>query len=364
MVATSLTLVSPWALALCLLAAAPGAIAIAVERRQARVCATLGLAPPRPRRTRWAGGSAAVACIALGVAAAQPVLAGEVTRRSRTASEIVFVVDVSRSMLASPAAGAPTRLDRAREAVRSLRVSVPDVPAGVSGLTDRVLPYLFPSLDLAAFAATVDRSVLPESPPPDRAATVATSFAGLGALASDGFFSRGARTRTCVLVTDGETRTDDGAADTGSPVTIFGGSGGADDPAAGAAALAGPRGCSLMVLAVGGSNDRIRHDDGRVEAAFRPEPTAAATLRRLADDAGGRLFSAGSTAAAARALRAATDAGPTRNVGVRATSRPLAGLFAALGAIAALAALAASTGVRAVGRPSRVYDLLHRRSYG
>ena len=218
------------------------AVGVIVERRQERVRSILGLAAPRPTRARLAAAAAAGACVAFGVAAAQPVLTGEATRRLRTTSEVVFVVDVSRSMLASQAAGAPTRLEQARETIRSLRLAVPDVPAGVSGLTDRVLPYLFPSPDLAAFEATVDRSVLPESPPPDRTATVATSYAGLGALVSDGFFSRGIRARTCVLVTDGETRPDGESFDAGSPVVIVGSAGGGEaDPAAGAAAPSGNR---------------------------------------------------------------------------------------------------------------------------
>ena len=47
-------------------------------------------------------------------------------------------------MLASAGPGAPTRLDRARDGVAQLRAAVPDVPAGISGLTDRVLPVRLP----------------------------------------------------------------------------------------------------------------------------------------------------------------------------------------------------------------------------
>ena len=39
----------------------------------------------------------------------------------------------------------PTRLERARNVVARLRADVADVPAGLAGLTDRVLPYVFPT---------------------------------------------------------------------------------------------------------------------------------------------------------------------------------------------------------------------------
>jgi hypothetical protein len=349
----SLTLLAPWTLTLCVLAVVPIVTLIVVERRQRRVVAALGLAPAQSTANRWAAGLAAVACLALGVAAARPVITSTTTRDARTASEVLFVVDVSRSMTASPARGAATRLERARRAAVSLRNEVPDVPAGVAGLTDRVLPYLFPTLDLAAFAQTVDRSVTPESPPPDQVATVATSFDGLSTLGSDGFFSPRARTRTCVLLTDGETRT-------GDESSVFVGSGataGDESPSAGAAELAAVRGCTLVVVGVGGPGDRIRDARGAIEGAYRPEPSAAATLRRLADDAGGTLATTGSLGPAAKALRSAAEVGPTRQEPGRTTYRSLAALLVALGAAAAVAALAAGGALRLLQRRPSDYDL-------
>jgi hypothetical protein len=282
------------------------------------------------------------------------VITSTTTRDARTASEVLFVVDVSRSMTASPARGAATRLERARQAAVFLRNQVPDVPAGVAGLTDRVLPYLFPTLDVAAFAHTVDKSVAPESPPPDRVATVATSFDGLATLGSDGFFSPTGRTRTCVLLTDGETRTDESSVFVGSGVTA-----GDESPSAGAAELAAARGCTLVVVGVGGPGDRIRNAGGTIEAAYRPEPSAAATLRRLADDAGGTLATTGSLGPAANAVRSAAEVGPTRQTDARTTYRSLAALLVALGAAAAVAALAAGGAFRLLRRRPSDYDLAH-----
>jgi hypothetical protein len=349
----TLTLVAPWALSLCFLAVVPIATLLVVERRQRRVVSALGLTPARSTANRWASGLAALACLALGAAAARPVIASTTTRDARTASEVLFVVDVSRSMTASPARRAATRLERARQAAVLLRNQVPDVPAGVAGLTDRVLPYLFPTLDLAPFAQTVDRSVVPESPPPDRVATVATSFDGLSTLGSDGFFSPRARARTCVLLTDGETRTDD----EGSTSFDFGGAAGDESPSAGAAELAAARGCTLVVVGVGGPGDRIRNAGGTIEAAYRPEPSAATTLRRLADDAGGTLATTGSLGPATKALRAAAEVGPTRRTDARTTYRSLAAMLVALGAAAAVAALAVGGVFRLFRRRPSDYDL-------
>ena len=79
-------------------------------------------------------------------------------------SEIVFVVDVSRSMLAGAGPGEPTRLDRARSVVLRIRQATPDVPAGISGLTDRLLPFLFPTVDADVFSETLERSVAADAP--------------------------------------------------------------------------------------------------------------------------------------------------------------------------------------------------------
>ncbi len=342
-----LTLTTPWALGLCVLAAVPMAVWAALERRQARVRAVLGLSRSGSASSRWTVGLAVLACVALAAAAAQPVSTRKVTRDARSRSEVVFVVDVSRSMLASSAHGASTRLEKARRAAVTLRGAVPDVPAGVAGLTDRVLPYLFPSLDRSAFSRTVGSSVAADSPPPERVATVATSFAGLAALRSDGFYSRGARFRTCVLLTDGETRA------------------GAGEPSGSvASALAGRHGCTLIVVGVGGATDRIRDARGRVDPAYRPEASAGATLRRLADDAGGTLASVESLPAAARALRAAAEVGPTRAVGVRTTHRSFSFALAALGAAAALASIATSGAFSPLRRRQTHYHLTQPRSHG
>ena len=53
------------------------------------------------------------------------------------------------------------------------------MPAGVAGLTDRVLPYSFPTATAATFDDVLAHSVLVEAPPPQESSTVATSFDAL-----------------------------------------------------------------------------------------------------------------------------------------------------------------------------------------
>ena len=255
---------------------------------------TLGLEPVPGRRAVRAAALPAVACLLLGIAIAQPAFTTTTGRAARTSSEVVFVADVSRSMTASSGPGKPTRLERARSIVAQLRASVPDVPSGLSGLTDRVLPYAFPTLDEQTFSETLARSVQVESPPPQAVSDVATSFEPLSALTRDGFYRPGTEHRTCVLVTDGETRAD----------SSWNG------------------GCRLLVVRVGTAKDRIYAASGKVDAGYRPETTAADTVGRLARAAGSVAYSEGDVGAAAAALRRLADAGPSHTVGTAQSVQP------------------------------------------
>jgi hypothetical protein len=187
-----------------------------------------------------------------------------------------------------------------------MRRAVPDVPAGISGLTDRVLPFLFPTLDADVFSETLERSVLADAPPPLAVTEVATNFEPLSALPREGFFAPGVTYRTCVLVTDGETR---------SPTSVGG-------------SLSGRRGCRLVVVRVGGSGDRIYTPAGAVEAGFRPEPSAQDAVVRLAQSAGGSAFDEGDVAGAAAAIREAAEQGPQTSVGSTRATHALAPTFA------------------------------------
>lgn len=290
MVGASLGLTSPVALVLCALALVPlGVLALGLRRNRgaARV---LGL-PPAGSRDAWPRALAiAGVCVLVGLAAAQPVIQTTETRRVRTESEVMFVIDVTRSMAAGSSSQATTRLERARVIAGRLRSAVPEVPAGVSGLTDRVLPYLFATSDERAFAETLRRSVGIQTPPPQEVAAVATSFAALPALARDGFFSGAAARRTCVLVTDGES----------VPFSAVGVG----------RRLRGTRGCRLVVVHVWREGERVFRPDGTPEANYRSAADARSNVDRLAAAAGGATFAEDELDAATAALQAAAVAGP------------------------------------------------------
>jgi hypothetical protein len=208
---------------------------------------------------------------------------------------------------------------RARAIVARLQAAAADVPSGLAGLTDRVLPYLFPTVDDASFDETLRRSVRIESPPPQQVATNATSFGALAALSRDGFFDRGAVRRTCVVVTDGETKSY-------SQATV-------------ARALGGARGCRLLVVRVGGASDRV-YVGGRAEPGYAPDPAAAAKTQELADGSGGRSYDENSAAASISALRADAEAGPVKRAPAEASRRSLS-LFAGLLALVLVVIVAA-----------------------
>ena len=292
--------------------------ALAVTARRAERAALLLRVDPAGRRPLVLPAVLTVSAFAfLGVAAAQPALRTTQRQVVRTQSQIFFVVDMSRSMAAAPTLNGRSRLAHARTDVARLRAAVPDVPSGLAGLTDRVLPYLFPTASAVAFDQTLQRSVLVESPPPQEVSTNATSFGALAALAQDGFFQQTVARRTCVLVSDAETR----SYPTDSVVR----------------ALNGPRGCRLLVIRVGGASDRVFGADGTPEAGYAPDPAAAAKAQELAQATGGRAFDEGSLAGAAAALRAAAEVGPVRPEATRPTTRALAPYAALLAALLTLA---------------------------
>ena len=319
----------PGAALVGLVAVLPVAATLLSARSSRRVARALGLEPAATLRLP-ATAAAVVACLALAVAAARPVLE-ESERAVRSDSEVVFVVDVSRSMLAAASPGVPTRLEHARRAVLRLRAAVPDVPAGVSGLTDRVLPYSFPSPDGAAFAEVVRRSVAVEAPPPRLAgaAIVATSFDALSELGR-GFFTPGTAHRACVVVTDGESRS-------------------VDNPPDG-------RDCAFLFVRVGGGDERIYGEGGRAEAGYRPDPEAETTLQRLAGTTGGRVWPVSRLDDAAAALRETVETGPTRAIRAPGETRSLAPYPAAL-ALALIALLALGSLRRRPIRSDRIVSL-------
>ncbi len=249
MLAFELTFLSPLGALACLAAVLPLAALALARRRAARAATAIGL--PEHRRGRRRFVLLAAACCAFGLAAAQPVIRLDDGGEVRDDVEALFVLDVSRSMLAANGPADPTRLERAREAALELRAAIPEVRAGLAGLTDRALPYLFPTRDQRAFASTLRDAVAAESPPPQQVARVVTSFDALAGLGTRGFFTPNLDRRVCVVLTDGES-----------------------------APFSRPAGCRLVVVQLWDPAERV-YRDGEPEPQYRPDDGAPAAAAKL-----------------------------------------------------------------------------------
>ncbi len=304
----SIVLLSPLAGVTILGAIVPvGFIGLAARRGQ-RVADVLGLVPSRLRPVLPRAAAAAAICSLLGLAAAQPMLRTSGTEHVRRSSQVLFIVDVSRSMLASEGPDGVSRLERARSVVLRLHRAVPDVPASVAGLTDRVLPYVFATSDEATLDNVVRQSIAIEAPPPQEVAQNSTSFDALAAVPTSGFFPTSATSRTCILVTDGESRP-------------YSSAGVAD-------ALGGAHGCSLLIVQTWSPGERIFGVDETPEAGYRPDDAAPSAVRRLAQVTRGEAFDAQQAAQAATALRHLAERGPITRAAFVARQRRLAPLLA------------------------------------
>lgn len=296
--ALELTFLTPLGALACLAAVLPLAALAVARARAGRVKAAIGLPARRSGLARPL--LLAAACCAFGLAAAQPALRRDDGREARTDVQALFVLDVSRSMLASSGPEGATRLMRARGAALELRAAIPQVPAGLAGLTDRALPYLFPTLDPRAFATTLREAVEIESPPPQQVARVATSFDALASLGTQGFFPPGLRRRVCVVLTDGES-------------TPFAGTGG---------------GCRLVVVQLWDPGERI-YRDGGAEPQYRPDEAAPALAARL-----GPVAQADDLGRARDLLSGAVGDGPVRELAGSGRSTLDLGPYAALPGLA------------------------------
>lgn len=290
-----MTFLSPLAALVALAALLPALGIVAAGRRLARVRAALGLAPGAALDRRHVAASVAVVLL-LALAAAQPAWTTNAKQRVRTDAQTLFVLDISQSMKA----GSPSRLARAKRAAETLRAAIPEVPSGVATLTDRVLPYLLPVPDQAAFDTTVSHSVLIEEPPPSQQDVRATSFGALAPIPAHGYFEPGATKRVVVLLTDGESSPFDGTA------------------------LAKQK---IVAVRFWKAGEHIAGDPN-----YTPDPTSALLIRQVTPHA----YDESQLSAAVSQLRTLLGSGPTKTTGRAETIHPL-GPYAALLALLPLA---------------------------
>ena len=285
----------------------PIAALLLAERRVARVRGLLRLAAPSLQGWRTIVAALAAVPLLLGVAAAQPAVRTQHGTRLRTDAQALFVLDVSRSMLASVEPRGRTRLARAREAALRLHSELTEIPSGVATLTDRVLPDLFPTGDAAAFASTVQHIGI-EQPPPQSIAVNASTLAPLADVATQGYYSPAARRRLLVVLTDGESQAFS-AADV-------------------ARALRSGPGVSLVLVHVWAEGERVFGPSGQPES-YRPDTASGPALAGLANATSGRVFAERDLGAAGAFARSALGSGPTTARGREVRTTPLAPYVAA-----------------------------------
>jgi hypothetical protein len=94
----------------------------------------------------------------------------------------------------------------------------------------------------------------------------------------------------------------------------------------------------LVIVRVGGSNDRIYGGDGTIEPTYRPDPRAAQLVSTLAHVTRGYAYDTADASGAAGRLRTLFGDGATKAEGVRPTSVAIAPYLVAV-ALAGLAVI-------------------------
>jgi hypothetical protein len=290
----SISFLTPLAGLVALLVAVPLGAMLLTERRVAEVRRALRL--PEPRASKPVAALALVVLAGLlGLGAAQPAVDTTKARVARSDAEVYLVFDTSRSMLAAANASGESRFDRARAAAHRIRAELPEIPIGIASLTDRALPHLLPTVNKAAFAATVDRTMGVDRPPPlQRENRVASTFDALRAIPTRNFFAPQATRRLVVYVTDGESRVY-------NPRRMR------------AAFSTGNTG--LIVVRFWQPGERVFRADGTPEPQYSADPTSAEGVRTLAQAVGGRAFDEDKLGAAIGAARAFIGKGEARPLG-------------------------------------------------
>lgn len=286
--------------------AIPLAAVVLVAQREERGRRLLGLAAPPPTRQLTRVLALVAIPALLGIAATQPALRSTTKQRVRTDAQVYFILDTSRSMLARKAPGDPTRLARARADAIRMRDALPEIPAGIATLTDRLLPDLLPNPDPSVFAQTIDQAVQIEEPPPASSNIKATTFTvPLEYLASQNFFPATIHNRLAVILTDGESNpVDDGAV---------------------ARALATGSGIKVIFIHVWKPGELV-YDGNSPEQGYHEDPNSGQILRTLAAAIeNGKSFDEDSIGSAIRAMKADVGtSGPTVLQGSVERTRTLA----------------------------------------
>ena len=262
-----------------------------MERRTSRLRRFFSLKTPRRRDLAVVAVALAVLPALVAVAAAQPVVVHRQWVTERLDAQAFIVFDTSQSMSAQDGPNAPTRLARAKQEAMQLITRLNDIPVGIATMTDRVLPDLMPTLDLALIKRVVDVSVGINQPPPiEQYPGRATTLHALFPVSNDNLFAPEAKRRILVIFTDGEA----------SPL-----------PHALGYDIAQQLTIPPLFVHVWGPNERI-YIHGRVDPRYRPDPTSAAVLSQFAHDTRGQVFGEHDLSGLLRAIHSEAGTRPAR----------------------------------------------------
>lgn len=304
-----LTFLTPMSGLVAIVVLVPLMAFLRMNRVGRRLRVALGLNEPRRRSLVVPLAALVLTAACLGIASMQPVVSKDEDRRVRTDAEAFIVFDVSRSMLASPAAGKPSRLARSKAAALKLRDALPTVPFGAASITDRTLPHLFPTGDEDVFRATIEKAIGIERPPPAHSLVRrVTSLESLGAVATQSFFSPGAKRRVLVVFTDGETLP--GTRARLGPL------------------FQRPPGISTVFVHVWGRDERV-YVRKTPEIGYRADPSARESLDRIASGIAGLVVPEKELSKATQRVSRLVGSGPTVVEGEKRRDIPLAPPIAA-----------------------------------
>lgn len=266
-----LTFLTPLDALFALAALVPLAALWLAHNRMEHVRRFFSLTSPRRRELAGVAGALALLPVLMGVAATQPVVVRRHLLQQRVDVQAFFIFDTSRSMTARTGLHGPTRLERAKREADEVVPQLGEIPVGVASMTDRVLPNLMPTPNLAVIRRTIQEAVGINQPPPSEVYRGrATTFAALYPIPSANFFNPGVRNRIVVVFTDGEATPFDSGVDVDRAESL------------------GTEVHTLFVH-VWAPTERI-YVNGHVDPRYVPDPTSAGALSRFAAASHGRVF--------------------------------------------------------------------------
>ena len=258
------------------------------QTRMEQVRRLFSLKSPRRRELVAIIVALALLPVLMGVAAAQPVVVRHHLLGQRLDVQAFFVFDTSASMAARTGPDGLTRLERAKQEANDVIPKLGDIPVGIASMTDRVLPDLMPTPNLALFRRVLGQSVGINRPPPSQIYKVATTFAALYPIPTYNFYNPGVRHRILVVFTDGEAK----------PIHSQIGY-----------ELARAMTVHPLFVHVWAPTERI-YVHGRIDPNYRPNPTSARELSRFATAAHGRVFGENDLHALEETIRAEAGSSP------------------------------------------------------